>query len=90
LDALQGIGRADVVERIARLLLDAPNSYGHPLRVADAGNAPQQIRAADGAKAYRLYLQQGTPSARRLHYWQLADGHIELANVGVHDAISIR
>lgn len=48
------------------------------------------IRAADGAKAYRLYLQQGTPSARRLHYWQLADGRIELANVGFHDVISIR
>jgi hypothetical protein len=90
LEALQGIGRAEVVEKTARLLLDAPNSYGHPLRAADAGSAPQQIRAADGAKAYRLYLQQGTPSARRLHYWQLTDGRTELANVGVHDAINIR
>jgi len=27
----------------------------------------------------------GTPSARRLHYWQCADGLIELASVRPHD-----
>ena len=87
---LEGIGRPEVVDKIARLLLDAPNSHGHLLRSAAAGSAPQLVRASDGARAYRLYLQQGTPSARRLHYWKRNDGVIELANVGVHDAIGIR
>lgn len=90
LDDLQGISRPEVADKIARLLLDAPNSHGHPLRTAEAGSAPQRVRASDNARAYRLNLQQGTPSARRLHYWQRNDGVIELANVGVHDAVGIR
>lgn len=87
---LQGIARTQIVEKIAGLLIGAPNSHGHAMRSADAGNAPQRIRASDGAKAFRLYLQQGSHSARRLHYWQLGDGTVELANVGVHDDVAIR
>lgn len=90
LSGLQGITRAQIVEKIAGLLIGAPNSHGHAMRSADGGNSPQRLRASDGAKAFRLYLQQGSPSARRLHYWQLGDGTIELANVGVHDDIVIR
>lgn len=86
---LQGIDRAQIVEKTAAKLVGAPNVREHPFRTSDAGNAPQVIRA-DGAKAFRLYLQQGSSSARRLHYWLLADNRIELAKVGVHDDIVIR
>ena len=90
LASLQGIARVQIVEKIAGLLVGAPNSHGHVMRSAEGGNSPQRIRASDGAKAFRLYLQRGSHSARRLHYWQLGDGTIELANVGVHDDIVIR
>jgi hypothetical protein len=43
----------------------------------------------DGARAWRVSLQSNTPAARRLHYWVLPDGSIELAKVGVHDDMSI-
>ena len=49
-----------------------------------------RFHGSDGAKAFRLHLQQGSHSACRLHYWQLSDGTIELANVGIHDDIVIR
>ena len=35
--------------------------------------------------AWRVSLQVGAPSARRLHYWQLQDGSVELAKVCVHN-----
>jgi hypothetical protein len=34
-------------------------------------------------------LQVKTPSARRLHYWQMRDGRIELSKIGVHDDLTI-
>ena len=38
----------------------------------------------------RCNLQAGTAAARRLHYWQLPDGGIELAKIVYHDDFSIR
>jgi hypothetical protein len=32
----------------------------------------------------RVALQQGTPSARRLHYWKIGD-RVELSRVALHD-----
>ena len=84
---IQGIERAQVVEKIVSLLLGAPNSQGHAMRTSEAGNSSQRARTSDGAKAFRLFLQQGTASARRLHYWQLAGGVVGLANVGVGDIV---
>ncbi len=61
----------------------------HMLRESEAGGAAQQVRA-DGARAWRCNLQAGTAAARRLHYWQLPDGGIELAKIVYHDDFSIR
>jgi predicted RNA-binding protein with RPS1 domain len=60
----------------------------HQLRSSSGGDAPVVIRD-DGAMAWRVNLQTGTSSARRLHYWQLRDGRIELSKVGTHDDLSI-
>lgn len=56
----------------------------HRLRSADAGGSPYRTRD-DGAVAWRCAIERNTPSARRLHYWQLPGGGIELARVGLHD-----
>jgi hypothetical protein len=43
----------------------------------------------DGAIAWRASLQVNTPSARRIHYWVLPSGQIELARVAAHDDFDI-
>lgn len=70
--------------------LASPRILGHPapLRINEAGDSPQRV-SDDGARADRVSLQVNTPSARRLHFWRLPDGHIELSKVGVHDDLSI-
>ena len=92
LEALAGIARAKVVEVCAEVLCGrAATQVGrevHPLRTAEAGDAPQRLRE-DAAKAFRASLQVSTPSARRLHYWRLPDGRLELSKVGVHDDLTI-
>jgi len=49
----------------------------HQLRTGTGGNDPVRVRP-DGATCWRVSLQVKTPPARRLHYWMLNDGSIEL------------
>ncbi|BDZ55337.1 hypothetical protein [Agromyces marinus] len=56
----------------------------HRLRESDAGGSPYRVRA-DGAHAMRCAIERNTPSARRLHYWVLEDGLVELCRVVLHD-----
>ncbi|MGY2744846.1 hypothetical protein [Arthrobacter sp. UYCu723] len=56
----------------------------HPLRENAGGDAPQ-LRREDGAKCFRAAIEQNVPAARRLHFWKLPDGTIELSRVVVHD-----
>jgi hypothetical protein len=92
LDELEGITEekvADVVFEIVTGL--APQIAGrrvHPLRTGTGGDDPFRVRD-DGARAYRASLQVNTPSARRIHYWILPGGQIELAHVYPHDEFDI-
>ena len=61
----------------------------HQMRTGSGGNAPMRVRESDGATAWRVSLQVKSHSARRLHYWQLPDGTIELSKIGVHDDLTI-
>ncbi len=56
----------------------------HPLREGDESSRPEVIRS-DGAASRRAYIESHTSQARRLHYWRLRDGSIELSRVGLHD-----
>ncbi|WP_224047777.1 hypothetical protein [Arthrobacter sp. NicSoilB4] len=56
----------------------------HALRANSGGDAAQTVRE-DGAKCFRAAIEQNVASARRLHYWRLQDGTIELSRVVVHD-----
>lgn len=56
----------------------------HGLRTSLGGDAAQVVRS-DGAKCFRVAIEQNVASARRLHYWRLPDGSIELSRVVVHD-----
>ena len=92
LDRVEGIGRERVVEVCAHAVSGRaafiPGLELHPLRTSETGGAPQRERA-DGAKAWRASLQSNTAAARRLHFWRLRDGRVELAKVVYHDDYSI-
>lgn len=55
----------------------------HALRTGRGGNNPQRMRGSD--KAQRRDIDQEF----RLHYWDCADGRIELASVVYHNDFSI-
>ena len=88
LSRLEGIREekvADVVfEVVTGLASQLPGREVHHLRIGPGGEDPVRIRE-DGAMAWRASLQVKTPSARRLHYWVLPNGNIELARVATHD-----
>lgn len=70
-----------------------------PLRFAfnedDGRRATQQLisdmfrMASAAAVAWRASLQVNTPSARRIHYWVLPSGRVDLARVSTHDDFTI-
>jgi hypothetical protein len=70
---------------------EIPAREVHRLRQGEKG-AGSVTRKRDGAIAWRCSLQDGTPAARRLHWWVIPGqngGTIEFASVGVHDDYSI-
>lgn len=81
-------------DKILRALVDVltgrapevPSRDLHRLREGQGGNDPYVTRS-DGATCWRVSLEQNTASARRLHYWQLPGGRIELSRVVLHDDV---
>jgi hypothetical protein len=51
------------------------------------GGTSQRMRGKD--RAMRLYIEENTASARRLHYWILDSGGVELSNLVLHDTYEI-
>lgn len=92
LERLEGIKPekvADVAfEIVTGLAPQLPSREVHYLRTGSGGDDPVRVRD-DGAIAWRASLQVNTPSARRIHYWVLPSGQIELARVATHDDFEI-
>jgi predicted RNA-binding protein with RPS1 domain len=92
LGRVHGVSRERVVEVCAHVVSgrapDVPSLELHPLRISEGGGTPQRVRD-DGAKAWRCSLQVKAPAARRLHYWELPGGGVELARLVYHDDYSI-
>ncbi|RZU62252.1 hypothetical protein [Zhihengliuella halotolerans] len=65
-----------------------PSRQVHALRTGDGGDDPQ-IERADGARCFRASVEVNAPSARRVHYWKLPDGTIELHEVVIHDKTTV-
>jgi len=84
----QGLERGKVVAVIVDVLngraISMDSRQAHPLRAGAGGEDKPRIRA-DGAMCWRVSLQQKTAAARRLHYWQLPNGAIELSGIRLHD-----
>ncbi|MFZ1286606.1 MAG: hypothetical protein WAR57_06175 [Candidatus Phosphoribacter sp.] len=92
LERLEGVKAekvADVVfEIVTGLALKLPSREVHHLRTGSGGDDPLRVRE-DGAVAWRASLQVNSPSARRIHFWVLPSGQVELARVATHDDFSI-
>ncbi len=92
---LAGIGTEKVLEVCAQVAAgrahEIPAREVHRLRQGEGGTGYAN-RKRDGAAAWRCSLQDATPGARRLHWWNVPgpDGAtIEFASVGVHDDYGI-
>lgn len=88
-----GIDRDKVVRAAGDVVAAAPARLGtrgdHPLRVGAGAEDRTRVRRRDGATAHRVSIEQNSPAARRLHYWVLPDGSVELASVNLHDDMTI-
>ena len=88
LGRLEGIKVEKVADVVVEIVTGRASQLSsrelHRLRTGMGGDDPVRTRP-DGATAWRASLQVNTPSARRLHYWTLPTGEIELARVTTHD-----
>jgi hypothetical protein len=88
IDALDIGQRAKALKCVVDVLTDlARNITGRqvrPLRTGGGGDDAPLTRA-DGAACFRANSETNAASARRLHYWKLTDGRIELSRIVLHD-----
>lgn len=93
-DALQGVAHERIIEVAVQVLTDRAWKINgrevHQLRTGQGGDNPYVVRDRDQAAAWRCSLQSNTPAARRLMWWQLTDGRVELGRVAVHDDLDLR
>lgn len=75
-----------VVDVVTGRAASIPARDLHRLRTGFGGDDPY-VERADGAKCWRAAIEQNAPSARRLHYWELPGGRIELSRVVLHDDV---
>ncbi len=75
-----------VVDALTNRAAEIPGRQLHRLREGQGGSDPYVSRS-DGALCWRLSLETNTASARRLHYWQLPGGAIELSRVVLHEDV---
>lgn len=57
----------------------------HVLRTGTAATEPAVTRNADGAVCWRMAVEKGTAAARRIHYWEIPGGTIELHDLVTHE-----
>ncbi|MGC5168189.1 hypothetical protein [Luteimicrobium sp. DT211] len=75
-----------LVQVLTRRAEHVPARQLHALRNGQGATSGQHVRD-DGAACFRVSLQVNAPSARRLHFWTLPDGTVELSRVVLHDDV---
>ena len=90
LDGTQGVSRDRVLQVLVRLLTGRGVPGDHHLRTNKSGNSPAVSRTQEDIewRCRRAPLQQSSPSARRLSYWQGPSGQIKLSRITVHDDLT--
>ena len=81
--------RAKTLKALTQLLTGRADRMNarevHPKRIGMGGDDPQAVRDEDGATCWRMSVESGVAAARRVHYWKLPDGTIELHELVAHD-----
>jgi hypothetical protein len=86
LEQLRVVSREKVVEVLVEVLLALDAELdGRELHPWREGRGGAQQQRPDGAVAWRVALQRGTPGARRMKYWRHPGGRVEFDSVGHHD-----
>lgn len=78
-----------VVEILTRRAGQIPGRQVRQHHDGPSGKSNVVVRA-DGSTAWRANLQTHSPAARRIMWWELPDGTVELAKVATHDDCKIR
>lgn len=78
---------ASCVDVLTRRAWEINGRQARQMRTSEVGGAPVRVRVHDQATAWRCNLQTNTASARRLMWWEIPDGSIELAVVALHDDV---
>jgi hypothetical protein len=79
----------NVLESCARLILEKPKNAVDPfMKGPRSSNQEQWMRGRDGMLAFRTHVTK-KGAGLRLVFWQSATGTIELANVAVHDDLTL-
>lgn len=89
LQQLEGIAADKVADVVFEIVTGRAKGLAgrelHQYRESEGGEAPAVHRPEDGAVLWRASLQTKTAAARRIHFWQLPGGEVELGHVGTHD-----
>lgn len=78
-----------VADVLTRHVWESHSRAPKQFRETGAGNSPARVRD-DGAVAWRCSVQRNSPAARRLMWWELTDGTVELGKAAVHDDYTLR
>lgn len=96
LPSLESLGtgyRAKTIKACRAIVGRDPSLLGkvrdHPLGDGRRSTGQARRSSCGRGEARRAAIENSAPSARRVHYWLLDDGSIELASVNVHDDLSI-
>ncbi len=73
-----------VVDVVSGRVVDIHSRELHQLRMGSGGDDPY-VQRSDGAWCWRVSIESKTPQARRLHFWRLPDGGVELSRIVLHD-----
>jgi hypothetical protein len=80
----------DEIRKVVRLMVDIVTGRNaaerkHTVHELFDGLGGAQRSRADGALCWRVHIENGSPQAKRLHYWEKRDGVIEFGWVANHD-----
>ncbi|MFM5967549.1 MAG: hypothetical protein ACKOQ8_00730 [Micrococcales bacterium] len=79
-----------IVELVSNRNSVPGGTESHPLTDNFKGPIRREGAAGVSATAHRMYVEENTPQAMRLHYWKLDAGGYELDGVELHDTFKMR
>lgn len=79
-----------IVELVSNRNAVPGGTESHPLTANFKGQIRREGSTQTSAGAMRMYVEEKTSQAMRLHYWKLDAGGYELSGVEIHDTFSMR